>query len=258
MQEGYTKADGTFFTSPTYAYKFKRTLNPNYYYRLIVKNTQTGEIDSAQTSVLNNDPSVFYAYELKTSGFTVSFTSPKPGQQAVFSLLVRLPDNPKTSAPPSYTQTLDGVIRFHWTDKNTGTGAETKQYADWTFASNSGLNSTTTTLSVGGSSFFSFLSGAMGPAPAGIERHMGTCDISLWGGDTTIHNYQLYTLSAFGLTADQIKPIYTNFKSNVSGTYPVGILGSRALNLTTGIPIDPASIDSLKINPATSNLNIKD
>lgn len=250
-QEGYTKSDGTFFTTPNYGYKFKKALSASNTYRLIVKNLTTGEVDSAQTGIINNDPQSFYAYELRTSGFAIEFTTTKPGQKATFSLLVRVPGGSAS------TQLLDGVIRFHWVDKNTSTGAETENSYDWQFASNTGPFATTTTLSVAGSSFFSVLEGAMGPAPAGIERYMSNCDVFLWAGDATIYNYQQYTLSAFGLTADQIKPIYSNVSSSVSGTYPVGIFASRAVNTSTGVPIGTASLDSLMVNPTTANLNIK-
>ncbi len=51
--EGFTKADGTFFTSPNYGYKFKFPLNSGSEYRLVIENAAAGIKDSSQISVLN-------------------------------------------------------------------------------------------------------------------------------------------------------------------------------------------------------------
>jgi len=247
-EEGYRKEDGTFFTSPNYAYKYKHTLNTSYVYRLVITNKNTGEVDSAQTGVITNNNTVFKVAEFANNNYIITFTTTKPGQVGVFSWNVRTPPN---------SQTYDGIIRFRWVDKNTATNEQTDHYADWRFASNVLASSVTVTLKVDYPSFFTFLASAMGPAPAGIERYMDSCDLFCYAGDTTVYQYQQYSQLTGGLTADQIKPIYSNIRSSVKGTYPIGIFATRAYVTSFNVPIDPMSLDSLKVNPQTVSLNIK-
>ncbi|PZF73329.1 hypothetical protein [Taibaiella soli] len=247
--EGFTKDDGTFFTSPNYGYKYQHSLNTAYIYRLIITNKNTGEVDSAQTGVITNDNTVFRVSEFTLNNYMITFTTVKEGQQGVFTWNVRTPPN---------SQTYDGIIRFRWVDKNTSTNEETDHYADWRFASNVlGTSSSAITLKVDYSSFFSFLAGAMGPAPVGIERYMDSCDLFCYAGDSTVYHYQQYASLTGGLTGDQIKPFYSNVRSSVKGTYPVGIFATRAYVSSFNVPIDPMSLDSLKVNPQTISLNIK-
>src|SRR5690606_33649965 len=46
-QQGYPKEEGPFFTDPSYAYKWKATLNPFQCYRLRILDPQTGNRDSS-------------------------------------------------------------------------------------------------------------------------------------------------------------------------------------------------------------------
>lgn len=245
--EGYTKEDGTFFTSPNYAYKYKHALNTAYTYRMVITNKNTGEIDSAQTGIITNNNGSFVVVQFKSNNYTIVFTTTVPGKVGEFTWNVGAPANAKT---------FDGVIRFRWVDKNTSTNQQTDRYADWRFASNVLATGSALTLKVDYPAFFSFLAGAMGPAPAGIQRYMDSCDLFCYAGDTTVYNYQQYASLTGGLTGDQIRAIYSNIHSSVPGTYPVGIFATRSYVQSLKVPIDPASLDSLKTNPTTASLNI--
>ncbi|HQE12988.1 MAG TPA: hypothetical protein PLQ78_09575, partial [Flavipsychrobacter sp.] len=68
-----------------------------------------------------------------------------------------------------------------------------------------------------------------------------------------LYDYIIVTNSqSGGLTGDQIKPTFTNIK----GKDVYGLFSSRGTKFYKNIPISGATIDSLKVNPITSDLGI--
>lgn len=245
VNEGYPKEPGAFFEAPSYAYKFKKALNSNYTYRLIITNIATGQVDSAQAPVLSNDNSVFYVSQFNQLSYTINFVTSNPN-------LNKFTWNP---AVPPYSAYYEAVIRFRWVDKNTQTNVQTDHYADWTWITKTkdeNLKMETTY-----DQFFSFLADAIGPAPANTERYIDSCDLFVWAGDTTLYNYRRFINAQGGITADEIKPTYTNFHSNQPSKSVLGIFASRAFKSLLNVPINDASIEGLKTNTVTANLNVK-
>lgn len=243
--EGYPKQPGVFFESPNYAYKFKKALNSNYTYRIVITNPVTGQVDSSESVALSNDNSVFYVSQFNLAGYSVSFVSSNPN-------LNKFTWNPV--APP-YSAYYEGIIRFHWVDKNVQTNVQTDHYVDWTWSTKTkddNLKMETTH-----DQFFSFLADAIGPAPANIERYMDSCDLFIWAADTALYNYRRYINAQGGITSDEIKPSYTNFRSNKTTKSVLGIFASRAYKSLLNVPINDASINGLKLNTATIPLNVK-
>ncbi len=244
--EGYPKQQGTFFNTPHYAYKYKHTLNPANRYRLVIKNTVSGKTDSAETSVISSNPtddrSDFTVFEFHQVFFNMNFVNAgRPNGK--FSINVKAPANGRL---------YEGVIRFHWIDRNINTNEETKHYSDWTFSTGD-FTSGSFTLTVEQSQFFPFLINTMKPAAANIERYVDSCDMFVWAATEDVYTYQRYQMAAGGLTGDQIKPNYTNFK----GEDVLGIFASRSVRSKLQIPFSEATLDSLRLHPAVIDLKIR-
>ncbi len=244
--EGYPKEQGDFFNTPHYAYKYKQTLNPANRYRLVIKNTETGKTDSAETAVISNnateEPGDFTVFEFRRTDFTVNFVNAnRPNGQ--FTINLRAPANARL---------YEGVIRFHWVDKNIHTNEEKRHSADWNFAGGD-YTANGFSMSVEQSKFYPYLINTMQPAAADIERYIDSCDIFVWAATEEVYTYRQYQMASGGLTGDQIKPNYTNFK----GEDVLGLFASRAVKYKLQIPFSDATLDSLQLHPDVLSLKIR-
>jgi len=254
--EGYPKdAAGNqgFFTDPHYAYKLKTSsnadsvLNPYRKYRLIVKNADAGRTDSSDIFyVVNTDKdknaNSFYIASFANAGYTLSFS--KTTLKASYNLTGNTPRNGRM---------IEGIIRFHYVEKDNSTGQKTRKSADFTFGTDTKAGSEQFKMEILNSAFYGFLYDAMGPAPSNVVRYLDSCDFMIYCAGNELYNYsQLAAIQGGSLIGDQIKPFYSNMK----GDYAYGIVTSRALNIRKNVPIDATTIDSIKLNPITKSLNI--
>lgn len=237
--EGYPKDSGIFFQSPSYAYKSKMSLSADdannglqYRYRIVVHNSATGETDSAETGVVASNFGVNEFYNT----YRVSFPASNPN--ARYSLNVVAPDN---------ASVFEGILRFRWVDQIGAT--ETQDSVDWSFARAEKGGSKAVMLSVSESSFYTFLASAMPPPPTGATRKISKVNMMVWAGGNELNTYQKVNGAQGGLTADQIKPIYTNLK----GANVYGLFSSRALRSYLA-PISDISLDSLMADATTRSL----
>jgi hypothetical protein len=248
--EGFPKQAGLFFDKPNYAYKTKRILTPGMAYRLVVTNTSTGQVDSAETSIIDNKPGPtprgFSALEFN-SFFVLSF--PVIIESSKFTLQVQV---------PQYAQIFEGIIRFHYQEKD-GSGTTTRDSVDWSFATASrdtkDPSRIVTSLVTQQRDVYYFLRDAIGPAPAGTQRFLDSADVFVWAGSLDMANYQKINGTQGGITADQIKPLYTNIKTN--GEKSLGLFTSRSHIVRRNVGIDQTTMDSLVKSSITSPLNIR-
>ncbi len=237
-QEGYQKDSGVFFNAPNYAYKTTRSLNAAYTYRLVIINHSTGETDSSETGIV---PDNFRVDEFM---FRYELVFPAVSDRSNFSLTVSVPGN---------AQSFEGIIRFNYVDKNVITNQQTDHSKDWTFASTEATpGKASVVLSTSQRSFYSFLHSAIPDAPNGIERYMDTAQVFVWTGSTEYSLFKKINSAEGGLTADQIRPIYTNIKGN--NVY--GLFASRAMR-SYYAPVSDLTLDSLMSNSITKPLNFK-
>lgn len=254
--EGYPKdAAGSqgFFTDPHYAYKLKTSnnpdsvLNPYRKYRLVVTNTEAGRTDSSDIFyVVNTDkeknPNSFYISNFSNAGYTLNFA--KTTLKAALTLSGTTPRNGRM---------IEGIIRFHYVEKDNSTGQKTRKSADFTFGRDTKAGTEQFRMEVLNSAFYGFLYDAMGQAPANVVRYLDSCDFIIYCGGNELYNYtQLASIQSGSLIGEQIKPMY----SNMRGDNAYGIITSRALNVRKNVPIDLITIDSIKLNPITKSLNI--
>ncbi len=253
--EGYVKDqplnDQGFFQAPNKAYKFTNqdiVLNPYLSYRLFITNNVTGNVDSTDLiGVVNPDSTRgqnrFYINSFTKSGYTIDFEKTAVNHPT-YTLIGSVPLNAKF---------IEGVIRFHYEEKNISTNNISRKYVDYKFARDANVSSQFT-LEVENKNIYAYLADAIGTAPSNVERYMDSCDIYVYAGDNYLYTYEQVNLAqSGGITADQIKPYYTNIR----GANTLGLLASRTFRLYTNAGIGQPTIDSLKANPVTAGLNIK-
>lgn len=241
--EGYPKGPGDFFTAPNYAYKFKANLNSSRTYRVVITNTVTGNVDSAETNVITNDSNAFLVPRFNLNNpnpYILTFSNPQPASTFDINLI---------KSPPN-ARVAEGIIRFHYVDKNTQTGVQTDQSVDWHFNEKALTDNSSVNLSALNQSFFTFLQGAI-PAPAGnIERYMDSCDLFIWVANQDYINYRTASQASSGLTGDQVKPIYTNIK----GKDVLGLFAARTFRSRLNVPVDANSLNLVKTRNETAFL----
>jgi hypothetical protein len=242
--EGYPKEPGSFFTGPSYAYKFKAVLHPAHTYRLVINNAATGKIDSSEINVL--DPAAFGVPNFDLSTFKLNFAKTFPPTAGKYSLFGYSPPN---------TGYVEGLIRFRFVEKDNNTGESVDKSADFTFGAESDFSANGSfRLETQNQAFYSFLRDAMGIAPYGVERYLDSCDFYIYAGGKELLSYRNVTqVQSGGITADQIKPLFTN----ILGGDVYGIFSSRTGKARLNVPIDSLTWDSLRTNPLTAPLNIR-
>ena len=258
--EGYPKQSGAFFNTPNYAYKFKRALNAANTYRIIITNKNTGNVDSAETAVIGTGkPGDFNNFGIvewrsdtvKTSiSFFQTFTD--AGKLRDINFAARIPDN---------VGDAQLVLRFNWTDSNTATGASVKKSADFTnFNTNplgienqSPLNKTFGYITPN-RDFYVFLRDALGVNPSANQtRILDSCDMFLYVAGIEYKRYRLLNENKGGITADEIRPMY----SNIKGANVLGLFSTKAFVAKYNIGINKETRDSILKNNLTSDLNIR-
>jgi hypothetical protein len=245
--EGYPKQPGLFYTAPNYAYKFTDQLDPQYIYRLIVTNP-AGETDSAETAIIpNGNRSLFHVdlfdYSEPEIGFAKLFGPPAFELSGSFSAPV---PGFNFHGQASAVSVVEAIIRFNWTDSNSATQTLTEHYHD-DFFNYITVSSTQTQFaySIPNLELYTVLFAGMGPAPAGICRLLGKCDVFVYLATTEYFSYMAASnAQGTGLTQGMTEPLYTN----IQGANALGLFTTRAFRTRT-IPIDPVTIDSVMRSP---------
>lgn len=256
--EGYPKEAGDFFQAPNYAYKFKQALTSDNEYRVVITNTETGNVDSASTPIIeNSDVSKFTILEW-LSGFAGALpkeiTFPK-----LTSPSGKLLESTFSSNIPDNVGAVELVMRFNWTDSNVITNKATRRFADFNgFYGASGnsylAGSKNFTFTTQNKSYFDFLKSAMGkPDDLNTYRYMDSVDMFLYAAGTEYKKYQDLNSNKGGLTANEIKPMYTNIK----GKEVMGLFSTKGSVQKLQIPIHQETRDSLLSNSITKELNIR-
>ena len=258
--EGYPKQPGVFFNAPNYAYKFTDPLDAHYSYRIIVTNSATGEVDSAETPVIvDNDPTLFnipFLDDSLSNRAGLSFAATPINTNDVLDLGCVYTNPPYgtfsfngQSSPAAVAQM---ILRFNWVDSNYVTHALTGHYADDDLGL-TGLVNGSFDFTLNNVDIYGAIRSALGPAPANTARLMNRCTIFTYLGTYDYYTYeQVQKNQGTGLTGSEIEPIYTNVKgANVLGLFTSR--GSRYGNIS----ISSETIDSLIISPLLTDINIK-
>ncbi len=251
------KEEGDFSSSPNYAYRLIKDLNPVYTYRLVIRNIATGDVDSSETAIITNDTLTVNDFYIPALGSpnTTPGQPPFPPYELGFSrttsnsfkyrLPVRVP-------PPA--KVLQGIIRFYYWEVNNTTGSETPHSLDFPFASAVIENGSSADLEVHNSAFYDFFKENLSVVPANVKRYLHYCDIFVYAGSNDYYEYLKLTGGPInGLTSNEIKPIY----SNIQGTDAIGLFTTRGVRIGRGVEIEPITFDSLALNPLTQPTGIQ-
>lgn len=249
-KEGYPKDTGAFFNAPNYAYKFLYTLNPANQYRVVIKNDATGDIDSAVTPIIDNsDPSRLGVVEWRANspiGFARVYQANGKFSESTYG--INIPDN---------VGMAQVILRFNWTDTNISTRAATHRSADYSQFYQIGSDQTLTKLTQFNTlnkDIYDFLRDAVGGAPGAFQyRYFDSCDMFVYVAGTEYKRYNDLNANKGGLTADEIRPMYTNIK----GTDVLGLFSTRTYARKLQIPIAGETKDSVLQNIITKDLNIR-
>lgn len=241
--EGFPKESGSFFETASYAYKTTERVQAGRRYRLVITNTETGRVDSSETEVIDSSAAALQIVQVDLfGGYAIDFSRS--------SLNFGLQFNPF----PSQAKMMEAVMRFHVIDRNTNTGNEVEKTYDFTFARLDTTAPDFPRIAAPNSSFYSFLAGALGPAPAGIERILDSSDILIHVGTRDMLRYQIFNSASGGLTGDQVRPLYTNIRSADGSA--LGLFAARTTRIALNVPINKVVGDSLRANPLTAPLRI--
>ncbi len=255
VQEGYPKEPGVFFNAPSYAYKFKGALNPNFVYRLKIVNLTTGNIDSAEASVIDTAKASFTVDQIDNSSINLAgmnFYSVVPNRNFSIDVQYKAPTTYNYKGRTSPVAIAQAFIKFNWADSNILDKTKVWRSSEY----NSGYIGVTTqgfTFRNENQSLYNSLANGMGAAPANVLRYLDRSEITVYLSTSDYVSYiNSLALQGSGLTGSEIAPVYTN----VSGKNVLGIFTSRAKR-TGPITITKRTIDSLMVSPLLNSANIK-
>ena len=254
--EGYTKETGAFFNSPNYAYKFKDILDVSSVYRLVVKNSATGETDSADAPVIGNDSlTSFNIYLLDNPTIKdrqINFASTGDYNTVVIAGRYEPPADFSFQGYTTPVGLVQSVLRFQWVDSNVVTGAETHRYYDYDLGYNS-LSSSAFRYTPKDIYLYNAIHVGMGPAPTNIVRLLDRCQLTVYLGTYDFNSYiNAQSIQGTGLTGNEIQPVYTNVK----GANVLGLFTARTYR-TGLITINSDTIDSLQLSSLLSDCMIR-
>ena len=204
MQEGITKNDGTFFTSPSFAYKSKYALTPGTSYTVRVLNPLTTDTIYGTTKIVGTQfvaPAIDQAnYQIRISGVGT--------QTPFFSLRV--------ITRPDESVVVEGVFRIRYADSNTTTNVVRRDSFDFTFAQSSEI---TPDLRTSISGFLNSFAGKLSAPPQNTVRLIAPSRILLFAANQDYQNYVIYSKDQGGVTADQLQPVYTNIQAKMLSVF---------------------------------------
>jgi hypothetical protein len=241
--EGIVKDTGIFISNPAYAYKLKASLDPNYRYKLLVTNPLNNKQVTCITSVLNSDPNVFLVDDLQ--GSILDFSDPKGVKDFIFT-------------PPPHAAMIEMYLRFNYYEKwlVNGTEVGASKYVDIPFFTKKAINNPNNpgaiSFSFLNNTFFGFIGGGLPTPTNDVKRYVDTPDVIFYAAGNDLKKYIDITNAQGGITADQIKPIYTNMQ----GGDAYGILSTRVKREVYQIPFSKRTVDSLIYSPNAKYLNI--
>ncbi len=262
--EGYPKQQGVFFDAPNYAYKFKNALDHDYIYCIIVTNLQSGQKDSADAPIIDDNPAhtdpvasvpYFSSYVFTDTG-KIDFSSTLANRSYEFIADFIPPANFSFEDQISPAVLAQCIIRFNYADSNYSTHTYTTKSFDYNIGYKQmifPLGFGEIDYSIPNSEFYNAISSGLGVAPPYVIRLLDKCDIFVYLGTQDFFNYQQNSLvQGVGLTGSEIEPVYTNIK----GGDALGLFTSRGMRQGK-LKISDNTIDSLILNPITSQANIK-
>ena len=203
-------------------------------YKLVIKNTETGNEVSSQTSLVSD------------------FNFTKPGAtNPSFAFITSTNANPRFFV--EWISSLNArayqlIIRLNYTD-STITNGNIVKYVDWVFPTQKTQNlsgAETMGADFHGQDFFQFVGGLMEPYPDLFKRTAGNVELRLVAAADDLNTFIEVNAPSTGII--QQKPEYTNV------TNGLGVFSSRYNKTPFSRPMTSLTIDSLACGQYTKDL----
>ncbi|MES2704320.1 MAG: hypothetical protein V4649_16885 [Bacteroidota bacterium] len=253
--EGYPKQPGIFFDAPNYAYKFKGTLDKQYFYRIVVTNLTTGNVDSADAPIIDESVASFKSEildDIQVNVLGLNFFSVQANRTVSIDGSYNAGTDYQFQGQRSAAGVAQLILRFNWVDSNINTGDKTPRFSDYD-AGYQAMPTNAFNFKIGNTNLYVALRAGMGDAPANIIRLLDRCDLFLYLSTPDFYTYQQVVANqGTGLTGSEIQPTYTNIK----GKNTMGLFASKAVK-SGKVTITPRTVDSLMASPLLTGSAIR-
>ncbi len=229
IRDQMPKEPGNFSTFPNYIYRTQgEKLNTQFDYKLVVRNTETDSMYSAQTLLVDSisilNPTVFAAQ--------LSWVAP-------FPYTVRY-------SPNSEGFIYQLIIRFHYSETTISTGNVSWKYIDWKFPERTKQESGE--ININRPDFYTFVASQLDPDQA-VKRHAGEMEFIFTIAAEQFKAYIDVNNPPTGV--NQEVPMYTNIQGGL------GIFSSRMVQVVGNKYLDVASEAELVSGAVTGDLGFE-
>lgn len=226
---GYPREDGVFATTPNVLYRLKTSdlvLEPLDIVKLSI-DINEGEVITSETKIIEK----------------VSPSSPNAGSP------VNFPTNQTYTLKWNASESKGGVLHsakiiFHITEEINGSTQE--KNLEWPIVVNTDKESFK--LEVG--AFYTFMANNLVKDPK-IKRYFNSLDFYVVSGDENYARYILVSQANTGITSSGEIPTFTNLSRGY------GLFGSKASTILLGLGLNVNTIDNLRTNVLTKDLNFQ-
>ncbi len=244
---GFPKEAGIFATSPNYIYTFTALLNDKHIYALTVRNTVTGQVDSASCRLVNG------------------FQAQNPGVASPVALNFITNSVPPFPFDCRYVPAMEGrvyslkaKIRYHETTRTDPSNIIGRDTIQWNIFDNIALDKLNEvyppkSVKVAMSDFYQVVQNNVA-FDINKNRYLDGIDF-VWGyGGEELFNYQQVNNAQTGITSEQVLNRFTNIK----GDKAFGIFSSRSYDYShDNFYLNASSLDSLACGIYTKGLRFE-
>jgi len=219
----YNKESGIFYYPEQIVFMANATLNHNYSYNLVITNTETGKIVSAETDLVHP----IYLQKPNPGANSVGYTSTYPGEVKWISC-----ENGRV---------YQFLIKFKYKEINISTNDTTSHYVDWSFGTQTAPDlegGDEMIVTYYGETFFQILANSI-PVTANVKRIDDGVEYYIYSGGDDLNIY--IEMNKPSNTIVQERPEYTNVSNGIgivstrsSVVYPFDISQDTRTELVTG------------------------
>jgi hypothetical protein len=227
--EGFTREDGVFATSPNYLYKLNQAVNEEYTYSLVITKADGSEV-TAETRICED-------FELTSPAEFITSLRFEAGQETTFRW------NSKTN-----TKFYNFKILFNYREAPNASSPFVNKTLVWEIEEISKPNTTSLVrVSTMGESFYQFVAAELEP---GYIRQFESINLEIGAGAKDLLNYLEIGQINSGITGSDVIPTYSNISDG-----GFGLFSSRYYKkIPTDYDLNGPTLDSLKLGYRTNDL----
>ncbi len=230
IDEGFTRAEGIFATTPNILYKHTIQIKEDFTYRIeIIKDGDTDNKIEAETNICQD-------FRLTSPGNSTTSLRFRPGTETSFRW-----------SPPSNSKVFNLKVLINYKEAPlTAPSNITSKQLTWVIDSKIVPNpGDLARITVEGDKFFDFMANSLEP---GFVRTLDSLDVEVISGAEAILAYINAGQINGGITSSDLTPNYTNINEGF------GVFSSRYYKNRTGFSLEALTLDSLKDGYLTRDL----